>query len=161
MACRAFGVADCHSQCAHWLRNDRFFARSAVVGGRRDIWVPPYNRFCRACVSCRECGALSAGGQRRPPLRRTMSFLPPGRCGHRPLRGRCKGCGVKRNPPVTASPCQPPLGKGAMRTGDTDCHDQFANWSRNDRALQEVRCAGRCGHRPLRRGKNGKRRWKE
>ncbi len=32
-----------------------------------------------------------------------------------------KSCGVKRNPPVTASPCQPPLGKGAE---GTDCHNQ-------------------------------------
>ena len=36
------------------------------------------------------------------------------------------------NPPVTASPCQPPLGKGAVGTGGTDCHGQFANWPRND-----------------------------
>ena len=34
------------------------------------------------------------------------------------------GCGAKRNPPVTASPCQPPLGKGAEGTGDADCHNQ-------------------------------------
>ena len=27
---------------------------------------------------------------------------------------------------------------------------QCAHWLRDDRALQEVRCAGRCGHRPLR-----------
>ena len=54
----------------------------------------------------------------------------------RPLRKRNKRCngratarvaptkalqGVReRNPPVTASPCQPPLGKGAERTGDAD-----------------------------------------
>ena len=43
-----------------------------------------------------------------------------------------------RNPPVTASPCQPPLGKGAEGTGDADCHDQFANWLRNDSFLQGV-----------------------
>ena len=36
---------------------------------------------------------------------------------HRPLRVHDKRCGVKRNPPVTASPCQPPLGKGAEGTG--------------------------------------------
>ena len=30
------------------------------------------------------------------------------------LQGVCRG---ERNPPVTASPCQPPLGKGAMGTG--------------------------------------------
>ena len=28
-----------------------------------------------------------------------------------------KECDVVKNPPVTASPCQPPLGKGAERTG--------------------------------------------
>ena len=28
-----------------------------------------------------------------------------------------KRCGEVRYPPVTASPCQPPLGKGAMGTG--------------------------------------------
>ena len=36
------------------------------------------------------------------------------------------------NPPVTASPCQPPLGKGAEGTGDADCHSQCAHWLRND-----------------------------
>ena len=35
--------------------------------------------------------------------------------------------------PVTASPCQPPLGKGAKGTGITDCHGQCAHWHRNDR----------------------------
>ncbi len=52
------------------------------------------------------------------------------------------GCiqGVRgKKPPVTASPCQPPLGKGAMGTGEADCHSQFANWSRND-TLQGARC---------------------
>ena len=34
-----------------------------------------------------------------------------------PLRKRCKGCDAVRNPPGTASPCQPPLGKGALGTG--------------------------------------------
>ena len=41
----------------------------------------------------------------------------------------------EKNPPVTASPCQPPLGKGAMETGDADCHSQCAHWLRNDREL--------------------------
>ena len=39
------------------------------------------------------------------------------------------GCmqGVReKNPPVTASPCQPPLGKGAEGTGDADCHRRGA-----------------------------------
>ena len=41
----------------------------------------------------------------------------------------------ERNPPVTASPCQPPLGKGAEGTGDADCHSQCAHWLRNDRVF--------------------------
>ena len=41
----------------------------------------------------------------------------------------------EKNPPVTASPCQGPLGKGAEGTGDTDCHSQFENWLRKDRGF--------------------------
>ena len=42
---------DCHSQCAHWLRNDGLFARGTV--GRRDTWVPPYTAlFCRGGRPC-------------------------------------------------------------------------------------------------------------
>ena len=114
------------------------FSGGAVGIGRRDTWVPPYNRFCRARVSCRECGktrsgrcghrplrrgykgcsARSVGGQRRPPLRKrnkrcngraTARVAPTGA-----LQGVRRG---ERNPPVTASPCQPPLGKGALGTG--------------------------------------------
>ncbi len=44
----------------------------------------------------------------------------------------------EKNPPVTALPCQPPLGKGALRTGDADCHSRCAHRLRNDR-LQELR----------------------
>ena len=37
---------DCHSQCAHWLRNDGLFARGTV--GQRDTWAPPYTALlCR------------------------------------------------------------------------------------------------------------------
>ena len=61
---------------------------------------------------------------------------------HRPLRVHNKRCGVKRNPPVTASPCQPPLGKGAYKDGGTDCHSQCAHWLRNDMVF----CKG-CGVR--------------
>ena len=58
----------------------------------------------------------------------------------------------EKNPTVTASPCQPPLGKGALRTGDADCHDQFANWSRNDTFYKRCGTASAGGQRrpPLR-----------
>ena len=63
------------------------------------------------------------GGARGPAV-----FARRMRCGG----GRPRGVREK-NPPVTVSPCQPPLGKGAVETGDADCHGQFANWPRNDR----------------------------
>ncbi len=56
----------------------------------------------------------------------------------RPYESVYKECDAERNPPVTASPCQPPLGKGAKGTGDADCEaericvsfrDQSADWS--------------------------------
>ena len=86
-----------------------------MVIGRRGEDTPPLR------MGCKECGARSAGGQRRPPLRRTMSFLPPGRCGHRPPRKRYKGGRGERNPPVTASPCQPPLRQGGLGDGGCGC----------------------------------------
>ena len=65
------GGTDCHSQCAHWLRNDMVFARNAV-------W------------------------------RATARVAPTE--GLQEVRG-------ERNHPVTASPCQPPLGKGTEEDG--------------------------------------------
>ena len=68
------------------------------------------------------------------------------------LRGKRAGAG--KNPAVTALPCQGPLGKRVMGEEGTDCHDQFANWSRNDRffarGVVQVRAAG-WGHPGLRR----------
>ena len=37
------GDADCHSQCAHWLRNDRGVTRGAVGNRLADRGVRPYN----------------------------------------------------------------------------------------------------------------------
>ena len=69
------------------------------------------------------------------------------------VEGWGMGCGG-RNPPGTASPCQPPLGKGAKGTGDADCHSQCAHWLRND-TLQVVRWGGRPQGSPLRRVTRG------
>ena len=70
-----FRSADCHSQCAHWLRNDGLFARGTV--GRRDTWVPPYTAlFCR-------------GGRPCPPgSARSLWCVGEGLC---PSRGRPRG----------------------------------------------------------------------
>ena len=72
-----------------------------------------------------------------------------------PSRGRPQGSPLRRvtssavrgkNPPVTASPCQPPLGKGAEGTGEADCHSQCAHWLRNDREFY-MGCGGISGGR--------------
>ena len=73
----------------------------------------------------------------------------------------------EKNPPVTALPCQPPLGKGAEGTGDADCHSRCAHRLRNDRVFTRGAMGGgthgsrpthfmgrggdtgRCRHRPL------------
>ena len=83
--------------------------------GRDDVGIVPYGSITRGAMGGRPQGS--------------------------PLRMRYKGCGTERNPPVTASPCQPPLGKGALGTGDADCHSQFANWPRNDMVFCK-RCGG-------------------
>ena len=77
-------------------RNDMFFTRGAVR--RADVGIGPYENATRGAMGGRPQGS--------------------------PLRKRYKGCGEVWNPPVTASPCQPPLGKGAEGTGVTDCHNQ-------------------------------------
>ena len=115
-------------------------------------------------TGCKECGDSGRCGERTERCRwqrkrservaavkissvrrkAAQKFWAPQQ-GHRPLRKRYKECDAVRNPPVTASPCQPPLGKGAEGTGDADCHDQFANWSRNDMAFYRG-----CRARPVR-----------
>ena len=80
-------------------------------------------------MPCRECGTRPAGGQRRPGLRSVTRSAVGGRPQGSPLRRGYKECDAGRNPPVTASPCQPPLGKGAEGTGDADCHtSDIGHW---------------------------------
>ena len=45
------GITDCHSQCAHWLRNDTFFARGTVGSGQQGEGTPPYGNVSRSAVS--------------------------------------------------------------------------------------------------------------
>ena len=70
-------------------------------GRRADVGIGPYRSITRGAMGGRPQGS--------------------------PLRKRNKKCGGERNPPVTALPCQPPLGKGAEGTGDADCHSQCAH----------------------------------
>ena len=138
------GGTDCHSQCAHWLRNDMVFhgargksgrrgykrcgktgrrgnRRSAASGGRSEL-------ISRKCPDWRPQQwpgiGWHDGGQPPAPtkaylvVRRGGGLCPSrGRGRTPPLRKRNKKCGGERNPPVTALPCQPPLGKGAEEDG--------------------------------------------
>ena len=45
------GITDCHSQCAHWLRNDTFFARGTVGSGRQGEGTSLYGNVSRSAVS--------------------------------------------------------------------------------------------------------------
>ncbi len=64
------GDADCHSQCANWARNDTVNKKRGGAAGHMGPALQPHILQGRARVPCRECGAESAGGQRRPPLRK-------------------------------------------------------------------------------------------
>ena len=78
-------------------------------------------------------GPRALPGVRGKTGRRGEGTLPYG-----DVAGKCL-----RGIPQSASLTAP---KG---TGVTDCHDQCAHWSRNDR-LQGMPWAGRCRYRPLR-----------
>ena len=59
---------DCHSQCAHWLRNDRFYME---CGRRADVGIGPYESVARGAMGGRPQGS---------PLRRvTRSACVRGR----------------------------------------------------------------------------------
>ena len=80
-------------------RNDITFARGTVWNRRADRGVRPYGWGIDGAV----CGGTHGS---RPTLH---YFVGQGPCALPGVRGK--------NPPVTASPCQPPLGKGAEGTG--------------------------------------------
>ena len=67
------------------------------------------------------------GGQENPaPTEALQEVQWAGDRKGRPYESVYKECDAVRNPPVTASPCQPPLGKGAKGTGVADCHGRVA-----------------------------------
>ena len=113
---------------------------------------------CRSSDSEFYMGCGTAGRCRHRPLRKRILWcVGEGLCPSRgrpqgsPLRKGYKRCGEGKNPPVTASPCQPPLGKGAIKDGGRIATtSDIGHWFRND-ILQEVHRAGRCRHRPLRK----------
>ena len=126
---------DCHSQCAHRLRNDGLFARGTVK--RRDTWVPPYTAlFCRGGRPCPPGSARSlwcvGEGLSCPPSCQPI----PGHC-----RSRQSGHFLETgslHPPLAALR-RFPLPRATARVAPTD---------RNKKCGK----AGRRGRRPLRRG---------
>ena len=81
-----FGEADCHSQCAHWLRNDRFFGKGceARPGGRGR--TPPL-RVARKLVQAGDRESRPYGG-----IARSAVQVYAAGCGHPALRVHSKEC---------------------------------------------------------------------
>ena len=133
-----------------------------MSGGRTEASAPTDDKKCGKTgrrgrrplrIGCKRCGERATArvaptemlvGADDPvcPMWVCNIFVGQGPCALPWVRGK--------NPPVTASPCQPPLGKGAKGTGDADCHSQCAHWLRNDmiftRGAVQI-CSGRCGER--------------
>ena len=152
-----------------FVGGDAHIAPRPLQGARKNGRgrTPPLRKGCKRCgevknppVTASPCQPPLGKGPRGRGMRIATASLRTGlamtwflqevrwagRCRYRPLRRFDKKVPVK-NPPVTASPCQPPLGKGAKGTGDADCHSQFANWPRNDMVFARSRCkaGGRTG----------------
>ena len=117
------GETDCHSQCAHWLRNDRGFTRGAVR--RADVGIGPYGGLQ---------GVQRAGGQRRPPLRkRILRCVGEGLC---PSRGRPQGSPLRR---VTRGATGGRPQGSPLRKHNKRCSGRVAREADPYGGLQEVR----------------------
>ena len=89
--------------------------RSAAGGGCSE----PVSRKCPDLRTRQWPGiGWHDGGQENPaPTEALQEVQWAGDRKGRPYESVYKECDAVRNPPVTASPCQPPLGKGAIGTG--------------------------------------------
>ena len=117
-------------------------------GVRRDTWVPPYNGFCRAGPACPAGSAVrnrraDRGVRPYGSVTRSAAKRAVGDAG--PYESVTRGAVRGRNPPVTTSPCQPPLGKGAQGTGMRIATGALR--PRNDRSRKNLRVIPR----PVRR----------
>ena len=101
------GGTDCHSQCAHWLRNDTLqVVRWAGRRGRRPLrkcilWCvgeglcPSHGRpqGSPLRMDCKRCGGRAVGDA--GPYGRVTGGAMGGRPQGSPLRKGCKRCGVR------------------------------------------------------------------
>ena len=156
-----------------------WLTRSAGYGGTHGS-RPATVHFCRAGPVCPavSAGKIRVGPSRTPAPKKVYlvvrrgGALPLPRATARvaPTEGYKRCSGVK-NPPVTAAPCQPPLGKGAwgrgMRIATAGVRTGFAmtvflqgvsarpgggvGAPRPTECNRKCGGAGRCGHRPLRK----------
>ena len=122
---RGNGDADCHtSDIGHWFAMTGFFHELRCKSGWRGEGTPPHNHtLCRAGPVCPAGGAVEnrfgSSGRPTPTLHSTIE-LRRGRRPRRPVRISYQVLRrARKNPPVTASPCQPPfLGKGPWGQGN-------------------------------------------
>ena len=108
------GDADCHSQCAHWLRNDTLLEIRYKPGGRTEASAPTEcNKRCGGAGRCGERIERRRWRMKRDERVAAVKILSGSRKaaskfwapqqGHRPLR-RVQEVRGERNPPVTALP---------------------------------------------------------
>ena len=104
------GVTDCHSQCAHWLRNDMVFCKRCGGAGRcghrplrkRTLWCvgeglscPPLCRPTDGHCRARQSGHFLETGLLHPPLAALRRFpLPRATARVAPTEGY-KECGKR------------------------------------------------------------------
>ena len=112
--------------------------RKRCKTGRRAEGSPPYRAMAKVMrrAACPHAAAMVQRGDFEEVPRLAATTVAASRLARRWAREPRPYGGIQgvreKNPPVTASPCQPPLGKGAE---GADCHSQCAHWLRNDMAF--------------------------
>ena len=71
------GGTDCHSQCAHWLRNDRAFHGVRGKSGRVVREADPYGGVTRSAGERDDVGIVPYGGLQEVRLNSASPISPP------------------------------------------------------------------------------------
>ena len=74
---RGDGGTDCHSQCAHWLRNDRVFQGVRGKAGRVVREADPYGGVTRSAGERDDVGIVPYGGLQEVRLNSASPISPP------------------------------------------------------------------------------------
>ena len=103
----------------------------------------PTDGHCRT----RQSGHFLETGSLHPPLAALRRFpLPRATARVAPTEG-LQGVRCGEESPSHGFAVPGPFRQGAKGTGDADCHDQFANWSRNDTFYKRCGTASAGGQR--------------